>query len=126
MKYFSTFWTDGYKLHLPTAHTEKCEEYQNIKSAEGKEVFIASAMVAFGNNLHAHLESASHLRVLISAKLVEDVIADLLFHQDDIEGVTQKHTMVLFKKLKIVEKVVLIMSLASRMIICCGTDLLPF
>ena len=59
---------------------------------------FASALDAFGNTLHAHLESASHLRVLISAKIVEDVIADLLFHQDDIEGVTQKHAMALFKK----------------------------
>ena len=29
VKYFSTFWTDGYKLHLSTAHTEKWEEYQD-------------------------------------------------------------------------------------------------
>ena len=98
VKYFSTFWTDGYKLHLSTAHTEKWEKYQNIKSAEDKEVFFASAPVAFGNTLHAHLEPASHLWVLISAKIMEDVIADLLFHQDDIEGVTQKHAMTLLKK----------------------------
>jgi hypothetical protein len=89
VKYFSTFWTDGYKLHLFTTHTEKWEEYQNIKSAEDKEVFFASAPVAFGNTLHAHLESACHLRVLITAKIVEDVIADILFHQDDIEGLTR-------------------------------------
>ena len=99
VKYFSTFQTDGYKLHLSTAHTEKWEEYQNIERAEDKEVFFASAPVAFGNTLHAHLESASHLRVFISAKIVEDVIADLLFHPDDIEGVTQKRAMALFKKI---------------------------
>ena len=73
------------------------------------EVFFASAHVAFGSTMHSHLESASNLRVLISAKIVEDVIADLLFHQDDIEGVTQTRTMVLFIKLKNVEKMVLIM-----------------
>jgi hypothetical protein len=109
VKYFSTFWTDGYKLHLSTSHAEKWEEYQNIKSAEDKEEFFSSALVAFGNTLHAHLESASHCRVLIHAKIVEDEIADLLFHQDDIEGVTQKRAMALLKKLKIVENMVLIM-----------------
>ena len=38
--------------------------------------------------------------MFISAKIVKDVIADLLFHQDDIEGVTQKHAMALFKKIE--------------------------
>ena len=59
--------------------------------------------------MHANLESSSHLRVFISAKIVEDVIVDLLFQQDDIEGVTQKCALALFKKLKIVENMVLIM-----------------
>jgi hypothetical protein len=72
-------------------------------------VFFASALVAFGNTLHAHLGSASHLKVFIRAKTVEDVIADLLFHQDDIEGVTQKCAMALLKKWRIVKKMVLIM-----------------
>ena len=72
----------------------------NIKSAEDKEVFFASVTVAFGNTLHAHLESASHLRLFISAKIIEDVIADLLFHPDDIEGVTQKCAMALFQKIE--------------------------
>jgi hypothetical protein len=71
--------------------------------------WFASALIAFGNTLHAHLESESHLKVVISAKIVEYVIADLLFHQDDIEGVTQKCAMALFKQIKIVEKMVLIM-----------------
>jgi hypothetical protein len=96
VKYYSTFQTDGYKLHLSTAHAEKWEVYQNIKSAEGKEIFFSSEPVGFGNTLHAHLKSASHLKVFISAKIVEDVFADLLFHQDDIERVTQKNAMALF------------------------------
>ena len=97
VKFFSTFWTDRYKLHLSTAHAEKWEEYQDIKSAEDKEEFFSSAPVTFGNTLHTHLESASHIRVLISAKIVENVIADLLFHQDDIEGVTQICTLALLR-----------------------------
>jgi hypothetical protein len=36
-------------------------------------------------------------------KIVEVVIAELLFHQDDMEGVTQKRAIAEFKKLKIVE-----------------------
>ena len=95
---FPIFWTDGYKLHLCKAQVEKWEEYQNMMNVEGNEVFFASAPIAFGNTLHSQLEFASHLGVLISAKIVEDVIADLLFHQDDIEGVTQKHAMALLKK----------------------------
>ena len=70
---------------------------KNGRSIKQRSIF-ASAPVAFGNTLHAHLEPASHLRVFISAKIMEDVIADLLFHQDDIEGVTKKHPMALFKK----------------------------
>jgi hypothetical protein len=85
------------KLHLSTAHAEKWEEYQNIMSAVDKELFLASALVAFGNTLQAHLESASHLSLFISAIIVKDVITDLLLYQDDIKGVTQKHAMALFK-----------------------------
>ena len=61
VKYFSTFWTDGYKLHLSTAHVEKWEEYQSIKNIEDKELFFASVPAPFGNTFHAQLESASHL-----------------------------------------------------------------
>ena len=97
---FPIFWTDGYKLHLCKAQVEKWEEYQNMMNVEGNEVFFASAPIAFGNTLHSQLEFASHLGVLISAKIVEDVIADLLFHQGDIEGVTQKHVIALFKTIE--------------------------
>jgi hypothetical protein len=100
VKYYSTFQTDGYKLYLSTVHAEKWEEYQNIKSAEDKELFFSSEPVGFGNTLHAHLKSASHLKELISPKIVEDVIADLLFHQNDIERVTQKSAMALFQKIE--------------------------
>ena len=98
VKYFSTFQTDGYKLHHSTAHAEKWEEYQRIKSTEDKEIFFASAPVAFGRSLHVHLEFASHLKVKISAKIVDDVVADLLFHQDDNEEAIQKCAMAIFKK----------------------------
>jgi hypothetical protein len=40
VKYFSTFWTDGYTLHLSTAYAEKWEEYQNIKTVEDTKVFL--------------------------------------------------------------------------------------
>jgi hypothetical protein len=80
VKYVSTFQTDGYKLHLSTSHAEKWEDYQNIKSAEDKEVLFPSEPIALWNTLHTHLESASHLKVFFSAKIVEYVIADLLFH----------------------------------------------
>ena len=66
--------------------------------AKNTSLSFARTPVAFGNTLHVHLESASHLRVFISAKIVKDAIADLLFHQDDIEGVTQKHAMTLLEK----------------------------
>ena len=39
-EYFSTFWTDGYKLHLSTAYAEKWEEHQIMKNIEGKELFL--------------------------------------------------------------------------------------
>ena len=88
MKYFSTFQTDGYKLYHSTAHVEKWEEYQNIKNVEGNEAFFASALIALRKTFHARPEYASHLRVLISAKVVEDIPVDNLFHYDNIEGVT--------------------------------------
>ena len=68
----------------------------NHEEHRRQRIVFASALIAFGNTLHAHLESASHLRVVISAKIVEDVIAYLLFHQDDIKRVTQKRAMALF------------------------------
>ena len=71
VKYVSTFWTDEYKLHISTAHAEKWEEYQNMKDIKDKEEFFAIAPIVFGNTLHAHLESASHLRVLISATILK-------------------------------------------------------
>jgi hypothetical protein len=90
VKYFSTFKTDGYKLYHSTTHAEKWEEYQNIKNVEGNVAFFASVLIALRNIFHAHPDSASHLRVLISAKIVEDILVDLLFHYDNIEGATQK------------------------------------
>ena len=38
--------------------------------------------------------------MFIRAKIVEDVIVDLLFHQDHIEGVTQKHSMALLREIE--------------------------
>ena len=61
VKYFSTLWTDRYKLYLSTAHVEKWEEYQSIKNKKDKKALFASVPVAFGNTFHAQLESASHL-----------------------------------------------------------------
>jgi hypothetical protein len=84
-------------LHLSTAHAEKWGEYQNIKTIKVKEVFFARAPITFGNTLNAHMESASHLPVVMSAKIVEDITADLLFHQDDIERVAQICAMALSK-----------------------------
>ena len=70
----------------------------NHEEHRRQRIVFASALIAFGNTLHAHLESASQLRVVISAKIVEYESADLLFHHDDIEEVIQKHAMALFKK----------------------------
>ena len=69
VKYFSTFWSGGYKLHLCTVHAEKWEEYQNIKSAEDKEVFLQVHQLPLETpcmhiwNLQATLECSSVLKL---------------------------------------------------------------
>lgn len=99
VKYFSTFRTDGYKRHLTSAHSEKWEEYKTLITAADKEQFFKSVPTAFVNTLDAHFETSSHLRVLINGNIVEVVVGDLLFHPDDLEGVTHERALELFKKL---------------------------
>jgi hypothetical protein len=67
----------------------KHEEYKRQRR------FSSIAPIVFGNTLHAHLESVRHLKLLVRAKIVKVIKVDLLFHQDDIEGITQKCAMAL-------------------------------
>lgn len=99
MKYFQTFRTDGYQRHLSTAHAQKWAEYQQLESKEDKEQFFKS-QTSYVNSLDAHLEDKQQIHFLINAPIVETVIGELLFHPDDVEGVTRERALNMFKKLE--------------------------
>ena len=81
----------------PTQKNER--SIKTLREQKTRSVFCKCTSCLW-NTLHAHLESRSQHRVFISAKIVEDVIADLIFHPDDIEGVTQKYVMALFQNIE--------------------------
>ena len=51
------------------------------------------------NSLDAHLESSRHIRILVNAPNIEMVVGELLFHPNDVDGVTRERALNLFKKM---------------------------
>ena len=104
VKYFSTFRSENYRRHHESAHKTKWEEYQKLDSQEDREKFFEDADVPFVNTLHAHKDQdLDHIRVLVNAPIVETIVGDLLFHPDDVAGVTHERALSQFKKLEEVD-----------------------
>ena len=52
------------------------------------------------NSLDAHLESSPHIRILFNAPITETVVGKLMFHPNDVDGVTRECELNLFKNLE--------------------------
>ena len=74
-------------------------EYQKLETKYKNQQFFKSRS-AFMNILNAHLESSLHIRILVNAPIIETVVGDLLFHPDDVDGMTCERALSLFKKLE--------------------------
>ena len=74
-------------------------EYQKLETKYKNQQFFKSRS-AFMNILNAHLESSLHIRILVNAPIIETVVGDLLFHPDDVDGMTCERALSLCKKLE--------------------------
>ena len=95
VKYFNSFRTDNYESHIKTQHAQKWEEYRKLQTAE-KEAFFVDHSVPWVETMTAHFEGGA-LQYLISKSIVEVIIGELLFHPDDVEGVTHSRALSHFK-----------------------------
>ena len=89
---------DGYHRHLLTAHVEMWAEYQYLEAKDEKEQLF-NRRSAFVNSLYAHLKSSRHIRILVNAPNIKTVVGELLFHPNDVDGVTRERALNLFKKM---------------------------
>ena len=99
VKYFKPFRTDGYHRHLPTAHVEMWSEYQYLETKDKNGQFF-KIRSDFMNRLNAHLESSPHIHIIFNVLIIETVVGELLFHPDDVYGVTRERVLNMFKKLE--------------------------
>jgi hypothetical protein len=98
VKHFSTFRADGYKHHVQSQHAEAWKKYQAIADKAEKEAFFMNVNMPFASTMHSHMESERPLQFQVSSSIIEVNIGDLLFHPDDVHGVTQSRAVMLFKK----------------------------
>lgn len=83
----------------------KWEEYQRILISNEREVLFTDRAVPFVATLDAHFNSDQPLRFLINKEyIVEVIIGDLLFHPDDVEGVSPQSRALAQFRLAVVEE----------------------
>ena len=97
VKYFDSFHTDNYELHIKTQHAQKWEEYRKLQTAEEKEAFFVDHSVPFVETMTAHFEGGGSLQYLINKSIVEVIIGEFFFHPNDVEGVTHSWALSHFK-----------------------------
>ena len=74
-------------------------EYQDLETKYKKGQFF-KIRSAFMNSLNAHIESSPHMCIIINVMIIKTVVGELLFHPDDVYGVTRERALNLFKKLE--------------------------
>jgi hypothetical protein len=99
-KYFELFRADNYKSHLTDQHRKKWQEYCDLTSDDDKRQFFSSVTTTFRNSLDSHLERDDCERFEIDRGIVREIIGGLLFHPDDVNGVTQTKTTSIFKSIE--------------------------
>lgn len=89
-KMFDIFRTDLYEKHMRSQHSQRRARFVELVSDEEKEAFFRSTPVSFVNTVKASMETAPPppLKFSIQPAIVDRIIADLLFHPDDVEGVS--------------------------------------
>ncbi|KAH6600274.1 hypothetical protein BASA50_002450 [Batrachochytrium salamandrivorans] len=97
VKYFDCFRTDNYIQHLQQQHQWKWAEYDKLQSFAERDMFFNDVQVPFVNTLEAHFERNGALYFTVNKSIVKDIIGGLLFHPDDMEGVTVVRALSLFQ-----------------------------
>jgi hypothetical protein len=96
-----SFRSDYFKAHMEQQHSEKWKDYQEL-SPEAKKKFFDLPKTTPKNNgsqmsMFAFAEARQHkLTYLLDRDIVEVVIGDMLFHPDDIHGITHSRAMAPF------------------------------
>ena len=70
-----------------------------METKDDKEQFF-KIRPAFVNSLNANLESSPHIHILVNAPIIETVVGELLFHPDDVNGVTHERALNLFNNME--------------------------
>ncbi|KAH6582640.1 hypothetical protein BASA60_001827 [Batrachochytrium salamandrivorans] len=97
VKYFDCFRTDNYIQHLQQQHQWKWAEYDKLQSSAERDMFFNDVQAPFVNTLEAHFERNGALYFTVNKSIVKDIIGGLLFHPDDMEGVTVVRALSLFQ-----------------------------
>lgn len=69
----------------------------SASSHQRKGCLFAQVLVPFNTTIAFHFDDAGYLQFDIDSPIVDDVIGELLFHPDDVEGVTHKKALALFE-----------------------------
>jgi hypothetical protein len=83
--------------HLTQQHPTQWRAYDALTSPSENEEFFMAVRVPFTATLDAHCESSGVLRFNINKSTVESIIGGLLFHPDDVEGLTHARVLSIFR-----------------------------
>jgi hypothetical protein len=75
----------------------KWAEYDDLQSSAERDTLFKEVKVPFVNSLDEHIERNGALHFTLNTSIVKDIIGGLLFHPDDIEGVTVARALGMFR-----------------------------
>lgn len=84
---------------MRSKNLNKWEEYQNLASVDPRSNFFDYTDEPNANHSHSIGGGNQVLRYILNKLLIETVIGDMLFHPDDVDGVTQQRALSIFKVL---------------------------
>jgi hypothetical protein len=100
VKYFNTFREDHYVSHLVGQHPTKWNEYKELQSEDERNAFFTKVSTPFINTLDSHFDEEQSFSFLVNKSIVEVIIGQLLFHPDDVDGISHEQAMSIFKRLE--------------------------
>ena len=86
---------------MRSLHAIKWVEYQKLESFEARNNFFVSTGLPFVDTLHAHGVGGGRqvLRFPLNKMIIQKIIGDVFFHPEDVDSVTQKRALSIFKVL---------------------------
>ena len=99
VKYFSSFRTDNYMMHLTRQHLLKWAEYKLVRKDPDALMNFFDTHIPFTSKLDSHFQADKPLTFIIDAQIVDTVIAEMLFDpEDEDEQISKQRALSLFSK----------------------------